>query len=252
MLDRKLKYTDDAVRSSGELWRDGRRKLVTSHERVNISCNKYQSDQDADHTDDLGSSTCDSLSAGERKPLGLEAFRAQNDCTDSDRDSDDCADHSCSITNDYPAYSMIFPHQRNSANIRQFGSESGLCRGFSCALILQPPDLLVTGPGVRIRTFTFPLHNELEGYRPLADGSAAFITSSPDRNFTIGKIKMIEPKESFPANPQPQSPAEFGRVSLKAYGVGPLQLPPGVTKARALTSRRSGKKCKLDLRNNQQ
>jgi hypothetical protein len=45
------------------------------------------------------------------------------------------------------------------------------------------------GPGVRVRTETFPNHDELEGYRPLADGIGLFVTSSRMHNLVVGKIK---------------------------------------------------------------
>jgi hypothetical protein len=45
------------------------------------------------------------------------------------------------------------------------------------------------GPGVRVRTQTFPNRDELEGYRPLTDGRGLFVTSSRSNNFVVGRMK---------------------------------------------------------------
>jgi hypothetical protein len=45
------------------------------------------------------------------------------------------------------------------------------------------------GPGVRVRTQTFPNRDELEGYRPLSDGRGLFVTSSRSNNFVVGRMK---------------------------------------------------------------
>jgi hypothetical protein len=45
------------------------------------------------------------------------------------------------------------------------------------------------GPGVSVRTQTFPNRDELEGYRPLSDGLGLFVTSSRKNNFVVGRPK---------------------------------------------------------------
>jgi hypothetical protein len=45
------------------------------------------------------------------------------------------------------------------------------------------------GPDVLVRTQTFPDRDELEGYRPLPDGSGLFVTSSRKNNLVVGKMK---------------------------------------------------------------
>jgi hypothetical protein len=52
------------------------------------------------------------------------------------------------------------------------------------------------GQHVRITRETFLPHSELEGFRPLSDGRALFITSSPRDNIVIGTIKLVTPHES--------------------------------------------------------
>lgn len=68
--------------------------------------------------------------------------------------------------------------------------------------ILNLPGAIADGrasaPAARVRILTFLPHSELEGYRPLGNGEGVFITSSPKDNLTIGKIKMVEPRESAP------------------------------------------------------
>jgi hypothetical protein len=54
------------------------------------------------------------------------------------------------------------------------------------------------GPGVRVRTWTLPAHDELEGYRPLDDGRAVFVTSSRKDNVIVGEVKAVPPRESRP------------------------------------------------------
>jgi hypothetical protein len=54
------------------------------------------------------------------------------------------------------------------------------------------------GPGVRVRTQTFLPHDELEGYRPLADGRGLFVTSGSKSNVYVGAVKGIAPRESRP------------------------------------------------------
>jgi len=45
------------------------------------------------------------------------------------------------------------------------------------------------GPGVRQSLEIFEPKTELEGFRPLADGRAVFITSSPKDNIVVGRIQ---------------------------------------------------------------
>jgi hypothetical protein len=56
------------------------------------------------------------------------------------------------------------------------------------------------GPGVRVRKQTFTPRDELEGYRPLADGSHLFVTSSRKGNLVVAKVKEKEPGTA-PGNP---------------------------------------------------
>jgi hypothetical protein len=51
------------------------------------------------------------------------------------------------------------------------------------------------GPGVRVRTETFPNRDELEGYRPLTNGLGLFVTSSPRNNFVVGKVMAARAPE---------------------------------------------------------
>jgi hypothetical protein len=53
-----------------------------------------------------------------------------------------------------------------------------------------------TGPGVRVRMWTFMPHDELEGYRPLDDKRSLFITSMRTNNVHVGQIQGMDPKES--------------------------------------------------------
>jgi hypothetical protein len=52
------------------------------------------------------------------------------------------------------------------------------------------------GPGVSVRTLTFPPHDELEGYRPLGEKVGLFVTSSRKDNLTVGEVKEVPPLES--------------------------------------------------------
>jgi hypothetical protein len=58
------------------------------------------------------------------------------------------------------------------------------------------------GTGVRIRKWTLPPHDELEGYRPLGNDSGLFVTSSMKDNLTVGKKEAVDPRPSqaTPAN----------------------------------------------------
>jgi hypothetical protein len=54
------------------------------------------------------------------------------------------------------------------------------------------------GPGVRVALEMFLPHTELEGFRPLDDGRAIFITSDPRDNIVVGRIQPTEPRQSAP------------------------------------------------------
>jgi hypothetical protein len=56
-----------------------------------------------------------------------------------------------------------------------------------------------TGPGVRVRTFTFDPHNELEGYWPLDAQRSLIVTSSRRDNITLGVIRPTAPHLSAPS-----------------------------------------------------
>jgi hypothetical protein len=51
---------------------------------------------------------------------------------------------------------------------------------------------------VRLRTQTFPPHDELEGYRPLDDRRGLFVTSSRKDNLIVGEVKAVPGRESPP------------------------------------------------------
>jgi hypothetical protein len=68
------------------------------------------------------------------------------------------------------------------------------------------------GPGVRIRTFTFAPHDELEGWWPLDRERMAFVTSSRRDNIAVGVVRPTDPKPSPPAPAEPAA-AETGRRS---------------------------------------
>jgi hypothetical protein len=55
-----------------------------------------------------------------------------------------------------------------------------------------------SGPGVRVRTLTFPPRDELEGYRPLGERRGLFVTSGRRDNLVVGDLKEAPPKESRP------------------------------------------------------
>jgi hypothetical protein len=56
----------------------------------------------------------------------------------------------------------------------------------------------VTAPGVRTTLMTFPPHDELEGYWPLDNKRAVFVTSSRNENLVIGTTERITPQVSAP------------------------------------------------------
>jgi hypothetical protein len=57
-----------------------------------------------------------------------------------------------------------------------------------------------SGPGARLRTLTFAPHDELEGYRPLAEGCGLFVMSSRKNNLVVAAVKEVKPRESPPGN----------------------------------------------------
>jgi hypothetical protein len=56
----------------------------------------------------------------------------------------------------------------------------------------------VSGPGVRVRTYTFDPHDELEGFWPLDAGRSLILTSSRRDNITLGTIRPTAPHLSPP------------------------------------------------------
>ena len=55
-----------------------------------------------------------------------------------------------------------------------------------------------SGPGVRVGSFTFDPHDELEGYWPLDAERSLIITSSRQDNITLGVIRPTAPHISPP------------------------------------------------------
>jgi hypothetical protein len=55
-----------------------------------------------------------------------------------------------------------------------------------------------SGPGVRLRSFTFTPHDELEGYCPLDRERSLIVTSSRRDNITLGVIRPTAPHSSPP------------------------------------------------------
>jgi hypothetical protein len=52
------------------------------------------------------------------------------------------------------------------------------------------------GPGVRLKSFTFAPHDELEGYWPLDHDRALFVTSRRDGNIVVGATRTISARPS--------------------------------------------------------
>ena len=52
--------------------------------------------------------------------------------------------------------------------------------------------------GARVRTLTFPPHDELEGYWPLDRERSLFVTLRRDGNLVVGRIQSITPRMSPP------------------------------------------------------
>jgi hypothetical protein len=55
-----------------------------------------------------------------------------------------------------------------------------------------------TGPGVRVQTFTFNPHDELEGYWPLDERRSLIVTSGRSDNITLGVVRPTAPHVSVP------------------------------------------------------
>ena len=68
------------------------------------------------------------------------------------------------------------------------------------------------GPGVRLRRLTFPPHDELEGYWPLAAGRAMFAVARRKDNLFTGTFRETEPR------PSPPEARPSGLESLPASG----------------------------------
>ncbi len=56
----------------------------------------------------------------------------------------------------------------------------------------------VSGPGVRLRSFSFTPHDELEGYCPLDRERSLIVTSSRRDNITLGVVRPTAPHISPP------------------------------------------------------
>ena len=54
------------------------------------------------------------------------------------------------------------------------------------------------GPGVRVRSFTFLPHDELEGFWPLDKERALFVTSGRRENIHVGVVRSAQPRPSPP------------------------------------------------------
>ena len=59
----------------------------------------------------------------------------------------------------------------------------------------------VDGPEVRVSRFTFPPHDELEGFCWLDQTRALFITSNRSENLKVGRIQVTEPRPTLPGTP---------------------------------------------------
>ncbi len=63
-----------------------------------------------------------------------------------------------------------------------------LAKGLACGR--------VDGPGIRLKSFTFPPHDELEGFWPLDHDRALFVTSRRDGNIVVGAARPTAPRLS--------------------------------------------------------
>jgi hypothetical protein len=64
----------------------------------------------------------------------------------------------------------------------------------------------VDGPGVRLRQLTFPSHDELEGYWPLADRRGLFAVARRHDNVFVAAFRETEPRPSPPEHEAPSVP----------------------------------------------
>ncbi|WP_422929612.1 hypothetical protein [Singulisphaera sp. PoT] len=63
----------------------------------------------------------------------------------------------------------------------------------------------VSGPGVRVQSFTFVPHDELEGYWPIDRQKSILITSSRRDNMVVGTIRPTDPRISPPVPPSAET-----------------------------------------------
>jgi hypothetical protein len=63
-------------------------------------------------------------------------------------------------------------------------------------LALALADGRADGPGVRLRRLTFPAHDELEGYWPLADDRGIFAVARRSDNLFTSRFRQTEPRPS--------------------------------------------------------
>jgi hypothetical protein len=69
----------------------------------------------------------------------------------------------------------------------------------------------VEGSGVRVRRLTFPAHDELEGYWPLAERRGLFAVARRRDNLFAAAFRETEPQPSPPDTPRPDVPAAPAR-----------------------------------------
>ena len=63
------------------------------------------------------------------------------------------------------------------------------------------------GPSVRVRRLTFPSHDELEGYWPLAHRRGLFAVARRRDNLFLGTFRPTEPRPSAPEKKEPETQA---------------------------------------------
>lgn len=59
----------------------------------------------------------------------------------------------------------------------------------------------VSAAGVRVRTYTFMPHDELEGYWPLENGRSLLAVARRSDNLVAGTIRAVEPRTSAAGSP---------------------------------------------------